>query len=87
MSYEEIVRDTAEMVKRMRLKWDIISAVLVLMIAALIVMAARIMWEDHKERKARKMAAWGQYMPTVTDDIQVSDGGVTFHRMGVPDRR
>ena len=86
MSYEEIVRDTAEMVKRMRLKWDIISAVLVLMIAALIVMAVRIMWEDHKERKARKMVAWGQYRPTVTDDIQVADG-VTFHRMGVPDRR
>lgn len=86
MSYEEIIRDTEEMTRKMALKWDIISAVLVLMIAALIVMAARIMWEDHKERKARKMAAWGQYRPTVTDDIQVADG-VTFHRMGVPDRR
>ena len=89
MSYEEIVRDTAEMTKRMNLKWDIISGLLILFCMILTVVAIRLMWEEHRERKARKIQevfAGNEYRPTVTDTVQYDQFGTEFHRMGVPGR-
>ena len=85
MTYEEIVRDTAEMTKRMNLKWDIITGLLILFCLILTVVAIRLMWEEHRERKERKrqeVFTGNEYRPTVTDTVQVIDG-VEYHRMGV----
>lgn len=86
MSYEEIIRDTEEMTRKMALKWDIISALLVLMMAALLVLVIRLMWQEHKEKKAlraQERAGGDEYQPTVTENVQIVNG-VEFHRMGVP---
>lgn len=88
MTYEELTRETAEMTKRMMLKWDIISAVLILFAVILFVLAVRLLWEEHRERKARKLQevfTGFEYRPTVTDTVQVI-GGVEYHKMGVPGR-
>ena len=54
-NYEEIIRETQEMTRRMELKWDIISAVLILLCAALVVIGIRLIWEEHRDRKERMM--------------------------------
>lgn len=89
MNYEQLTRDTAEMTKRMMLKWDIISGLLILFCLILTVVAIRLIWEEHRERKARKLqevCTGYEYQPTVTDTIQIIDG-VEWHRMGVPEGR
>lgn len=90
MTYEEIVRDTAEMTKRMNLKWDIITGLLILFCLILTVVAIRLMWEEHRERKERKrqeVFAGNEYRPTVTDTVQYDQFGTEFHQMGIAGRR
>ena len=85
MSYEEIIRDTEELTKRMALKWDIISAVLILMLATLILLIGKMLWEDHKARKAVQNTVGGdEYRPHVLPDVQIGPDGTEYHRMGVP---
>ena len=85
MSYEEIIRDTEELTRRMALKWDIISAVLILMLATLILLIAKMIWEDRKARRAVQNTVGGdEYRPHVLPDVQIGPDGTEFHRMGVP---
>ena len=88
MNYEQLTRETAEMTKRMMLKWDIISIALIALCAVLVIIAVRLMWEEHRERKERKLQevfTGFEYRPTVTNTVQVI-GGVEYHKMGVPGR-
>lgn len=85
MSYEEIIRDTEELTKKMALKWDIISAVLIVMLATLILLIVKMLWEDHKARKAVQNTVGGdEYKPHVLPDVQIGPDGTEYHRMGVP---
>ena len=87
MSYEEIIRDTEELTKKMALKWDIISAVLIVMLATLILLIVKMLWEDHKARKAVQETVGGdEYRPHVLPDVQIGPDGTEYHRMGVPGR-
>jgi hypothetical protein len=88
MSYEELIKDTAEMTKRMQLKWDLISAVLIILCAGLLIVGIRLILEECKEQKEKKLQAvytGYQFQPVVTEMVQVRDG-VEYHRMG-PARR
>ena len=85
MSYEEIIRDTEELTKKMALKWDIISAVLIVMLATLILLIVKMLWEDRKARKAVQNTVGGdEYRPHVLPDVQIGPDGTEYHRMGVP---
>lgn len=85
MSYEEIIRDTEELTKKMALKWDIISAVLIVMLATLILLIVKMLWEDHKARKAVQNTVGGdEYKPHVLPDVQIGPDGTEYHRMGIP---
>ena len=85
MSYEEIIRDTEELTKKMALKWDIISGVLILMLATLIILIVKMLWEDRKARKAvQNTVGWDEYRPHVLPDVQIGPDGTEYHRMGVP---
>lgn len=87
MSYEEIIRDTEELTKKMALKWDIISAVLIVMLATLILLIVKMLWEDHKARRAVQETVGGdEYRPHVLPDVQIGPDGTEYHRMGVPGR-
>ena len=84
--YMKLVSDTREMTKRMTLKWDVISCILIGLMALLAVIGLRLIWEEHRERKERKLQetyTGYEYQPTVTDTVQYVNG-VEFHRMGVP---
>ena len=83
MSYEELIRDTSEMTKRMELKWDIISAMLLIMLAVMIILLAMVLWQDHKDRKAQADVD-EEYKPQVLPDVQIGPDGTEYHRMGVP---
>ena len=90
MNYEQLTRDTAEMTKRMNLKWDIISGLLILFCLILTVVAIRLMWEEHRERKERKLQevyTGDEYKPTVTDTVQYDQFGTEFHQMGAAGKR
>ncbi len=86
MSYEELIRDTAEMTKRMQLKWDIISAVLIILCAGLLIVGIRLIWEECRDKKAARQQAvgnsFGEYLPTVTSNVQYDRYGTEYHRMG-----
>ena len=85
MSYEEIIRDTEELTRKMALKWDIISAVLILMLATLILLIVKMLWEDRKARRAVQNTVGGdEYRPHVLPDVQIGPDGTEYHRMGVP---
>lgn len=84
MSYEEIIRDTQEMTRRMELKWDIIYVVLIMLLATLIILMAKVLWDDHKARKAQTVPGGYQYRPTVTETVQIGSDGTEYHRMGIP---
>lgn len=92
MNYAEIEainRETAELTRRMMLKWNIIDIVLVILCLTMIILAVRLIWEEHRERKERKaqeVYAGYEYQPTVTDTVQYVNG-VEFHKMGVAGRR
>jgi NADH:ubiquinone oxidoreductase subunit 6 (subunit J) len=85
MSYEQIIKDTEELTRKMSLKWDIISAVLILMLATLIILIAKMIWEDRKARRAVQNTVGGdEYRPHVLPDVQIGPDGTEYHRMGVP---
>ena len=84
--YMELVKDTREMTQRMALKWDVISCILIGLMALLAIIGLRLIWEEHREQKERKLQetyTGYEYQPTVTDTVQYVNG-VEFHRMGVP---
>lgn len=86
MNYTELVRDTKEMTKRIILKGDVICWVLIALMALLAIIGLRLIWEEHRERKERKLQetyTGFEYQPTVTDVVQYANG-VEFHKMGVP---
>lgn len=84
MSYEELIRDTAEMTKRMELKWDVIYVVLIAMLATLIILMAKVIWDDHKAKKTQTITGGYEYRPTVTETVQIGSDGTEYHRMGIP---
>lgn len=84
--YMKLVSDTREMTQRMTLKWDVISCILIGLMALLAIIGLRLIWEEHRERKEAKLhqvVGGYEYQPTVTDTVQYVNG-VEFHRMGVP---
>ena len=84
--YMKLVRDTEEMTKRITLKGDIICWVLIALMAVLAIIGLRLIWEEHRERKERRLqetCTGYEYQPTVTDTVQYVNG-VEFHKMGVP---
>lgn len=99
MSYEEINelnRQTAEMTRRITLKWDILSILMIIVCMALIIIGIRLIWEGIRERKERMTSSdsYGAtfptgegYQPTVTDTVQYDQFGTEFRRMGVAGRR
>lgn len=85
MSYEELIKDTAEMTKRMQLKWDLISAVLIILCAGLLIVGIRLIWEEYRDRKEKKVQAvftGYQYQPVVTETVQYDQFGTEYRRMG-----
>jgi ABC-type phosphate transport system permease subunit len=93
MNYAEIEainRETAEMTRKMMLKWDIIDIVLAIFCLILITLAVRLIWEgwqERKERKAQETFCGNEYQPVVTDCVQYDQNGTEFHLMGVAGRR
>ena len=93
MNYAEVAelnRQTAEMTRRITLKWDIISVIMIIVCMALIVIGLRLIWEgwrERKERKAQEVFCGNEYQPVVTDCVQYDQFGTEFRRMGVAGRR
>lgn len=93
MNYEEIAelnRQTAELTKRITLKWDIISLIMIIVCTILIILAVRLIWEDireRKERKAQEVYCGNEYQPVVTDTVQYDQFGTEFRRIGPVGRR
>lgn len=85
--YMKLVSDTREMTQRMTLKWDVISCILIGLMALLVVVGLRLIWEEHRDRKEAKLretVGGDEYQPTVTDTVQYDQFGTEFHRMGIP---
>lgn len=83
--YLELVRDTEEMTKRMQLKWDLISAVLIILCAGLLIVGIRLIIEEYMDRKEKKLQAvytGYQYQPVVTETVQYDQFGTEYRRMG-----
>ena len=86
MMYEDMIRETEEMIRGVMLReqiaeWALIGICTVL--AAFLVM----MWvTERREAKKTRCAFLGEYRPTVTDDVQTVNG-VEFRRMGPVGRR
>lgn len=93
MNYAEIEainRETAELTKRITLKWNIIEIVLAIFCLILICLAVRMIWEGIRDRKERMMqeAVGGyEFVPVVTDTVQYDRYGTEYHRMGPVGRR
>lgn len=98
MNYAEIEainRETAELTKRITLKWDLISIAMVVVCLVMIALAIRLIWEGIRERKERMTSSVSfaatfptveGYVPVVTDTVQYVNG-VEFHKMGIVERR
>ena len=94
MNYAEIEainRETAELTKRIALKWTIIDIVLAVFCLILICLAVRMIWEGVQEKKALRQQtvgnSFGEYLPTVTSVVQYDRFGTEYHRMGPVGRR
>lgn len=93
MTYAEIDainRETAEMTKRITLKWDIISIAMIIVCTILIILAIRLIWEgwsERKERKAQEIFCGNEFQPVVTDTVQYDQFGTEYRLMGVAGRR
>ena len=93
MTYAEIEainRETAELTKRIALKWGIIDIVVLIICLTMILLAIRLIWEERRERKERKLQetfCGYEFQPTVTDCVQYDQNGTEFHLMGVAGRR
>lgn len=86
MNYAEMTASTSEMIRRLMLKNTIETAVLSALCMVLIVLMAIMVYQEAKEKKARKRAVWGEYRPTVTETVQYDQFGTEYHRMGVVGR-
>ena len=84
--YMKLVQDTKKLTTWVILKEDIVSLVLIALCVVLAVLAGMLLWSEHKERKAQKAARWNgkEYLPTVTETVQVDQYGTEYHRMGIP---
>lgn len=85
--YTKLVSDTREMTQRMALKWDVISCILIALMALLAIIGLRLIWEEHRERKEAKLhqvVGGDVYRPQVLPDVQIGPDGTEFHRMGIP---
>lgn len=93
MNYAEIAelnRQTAELTRRITMKWDIISVIMIIVCMALIVIGIRLIWEEHRERKERKaqeVFTGYNFKPVVTDTVQYDQFGTEYRLMGVAGRR
>lgn len=84
--FEMIALETARKSRQLDAEWEIISVVMAVLAFLMVAATLYLMWCAHRDHKARKRGVWGEFRPTVTDDVQVIDG-VEWHRMGVPGRR
>ena len=87
--YMKLVSDTREMTQRMALKWDVISCILIGLMALLAIIGLRLIWEEHRERKEAKLhqvVGGDVYHPQVLPDVQIGPDGTEYHRMGIPGR-
>ena len=93
MTYAEIEainRETAELMKRITLKWGIIDILMIIVCTILIVLAVRLILEgirERRERKAQEVFCGNEYKPTVTDTVQYDQFGTEYRLMGVAGRR
>ena len=93
MSYAEIEainRETADMTRKMMLKWDIIDIVLAVFCLILMGLAIHLIREsirERRERKAQEIFCGNEFQPVVTDCVQYDQFGTEFRRMGVAGRR
>lgn len=88
--YREIAREAAETARRMTLKWDIITIVWAVLCTILIIIALRLIWidwQDRKERKLGRVTGGNEFVPVVTETVQIGPDGTEYHRMGVPTAR
>lgn len=90
MTYAEIEainRETAELTKRITLKWGIIDILMIIICLTMIVLAIRLIWEEHRERKERKLQevfTGYNFKPVVTDTVQYDQFGTEYRLMGAP---
>ena len=93
MSYAEIEainRETAELMKRITLKWGIIDILMIIICLTMIALAIRLILEEHRERKERKaqeVFCGNEFQPVVTDTVQYDQFGTEYRLMGVAGRR
>jgi ABC-type phosphate transport system permease subunit len=93
MNYAEIEainRQTAEMTRKMMLKWEIVDIVLAVFCVIMIALAVRLIWEgirERKERKAQEVFCGNEFQPVVTDCVQYDQFGTEYRLMGVAGRR
>ena len=86
-SYEQIAMESREMTQRIALKWDVISVVMIVLMAALVILLAMMIRADYKARKGVQMTVGGdEYRPQVLPDVQIGPDGTEYHRMGTPER-
>ena len=86
--YEDMIRETEEMIRGVMLREQIAEWVLYGMCLVMLVMVIVAWRAQRKARKAERMTkvvGGFRYEPTVSNDVQVVNG-VEFHRMGVPYR-
>lgn len=86
----ELNRQTAEMTRKMMLKWDIIDIVLAVFCLIMIALAVRLIWEgirERRERKAQEIFCGNEFQPVVTDTVQYDQFGTEYRLMGVAGRR
>lgn len=87
---EELNRQTAELTKRITLKWNVISVIMIIVCTILIILAIRLIWDGIRERKERKLQeifTGYEFQPTVTDTVQYDQYGTEYRLMGVAGRR
>lgn len=86
MTYEEMIRETDQLVRDVLRRSMIAEIVMFAMIAVLLALIVRLWWMERKARKAMKVIGGEHFSPTVTNETQTING-VEWHRMGVPGRR
>lgn len=101
MSYEEMMKDTDALVRRVLIQNAIGEWIIVAMLAAAIIILLILKINEHRE-KMKALKAWssfkketedehggqwnGAFKPNVTQDEETVNG-VTFRKMGPPTKR
>lgn len=88
MNYEQMIKETDELIRGILLRQQIAECVLFILCAVLLMLLVRLWWKSHKlvkASKAAKIIGGKVFVPVVTDDVQIVNG-VEFHRMGTPER-